>query len=272
MKRILLIFVSAALLFSLVRSACAQSTPVETDSGTPKGTALLTPNDSARIVVTVERRVEEDGRATDTLDVFVKSSGADFAGFDFKLGLDGRLAAILDVIPGAMIDSCGWDFFHTSPVRSAGLEGRPPHLWQVVALANSNPSDGDPACFGSDGSLAVFRIVLTSSGAEVLPDTSLPVFFYWEDCTDNTMSDITGNLVFVSDAVYDYSNTREAMSSEVFPTRLGAPKQCFGPKSEGRVFRIVEYHNGGVEFRLGLGKPLDPNTTAPEAPLLDGGR
>jgi hypothetical protein len=86
-------------------------------------------------------------------------------------------------------------------------------------------------------------------------DTSTAIYFFWEDCTDNVVSSVTGDDLYISTNVLDYFPVEAADSSGGFPTRRGAPKQCLKPGALNPAQRRVEFHNGGVQFSLPADSP-----------------
>jgi hypothetical protein len=217
---------------------------------------------SPRYVVAIERITVDDMKLHDTLDILLTTNGMELGGFDFKFGMPGSIAEIVEVLPGELIDSCGWEYFHAAPVRTDTSGRYPDILWQAVGLARMMPSDSEPRCFGSGGPVSLMRLVVSSGEMFVIPDTTIPVFFFWEDCTDNTISGVRGDTISFSSAVIDYFPVDLAEAGGVFPTRFGAPRQCDKPGMAGRNRRQTVFHNGGIEFRLDLGSEADDTSGA----------
>ncbi len=204
-----------------------------------------------RFALHIERIEINDGHLNDTLDIMFESNGHTLAGFDLKLGVASNLIDILDILPGEIYDSCRWEYFFSGPSRNpAPSPDNPPVLWQAVALAEAVPDKQRPACYGFDRPASLLRVIVAGASREIFTDTTVPIFFFWEDCTDNTISGTSGDTIFVSGAVYDYVGDELPEPKGLFPSRRGAPQQCISPAQAGRILRDLELHNGGVTFRF----------------------
>ena len=105
-----------------------------------------------------------------------------------------------------------------------------------------------------EGKVPLLKIVVANAQpGQPVPDTTAPIFFYWESCTDNVLSDASGNSMLVSDQVFDYLGSDVTGGGEVFPTRTGAPHQCVKPSAVNTPTRAIEFHNGGILFKLNTG-------------------
>ncbi len=221
-----------------------------------------------RLALSIERVTSHTMAIYDTLDVSLKGQGISVAGFDIKIAVDNPLIDILEIFPGEIYDSCAWDFFSARRMQPGNREGVPRVMWQAVALADGVPDTTRPVCFGFEREASLLRMVVSSEHAGPIEDTAVAIFFYWEDCTDNTLSNLTGDTLRLTDRVYDYFPTGDFEGDDLFPTRLGAPQQCINPKSLNRPLRQIECHNGGVEFRMdmGGGMPEGDSLKAPVTP------
>ncbi len=204
-------------------------------------------------IVSIERLTVDDMKLYDTLDVTVESFGRSLAGFLFKVGTTSSFAEIVEILPGEVADSCGWEFFRALQVNTIDQPELPPDLWRVTALAKLSADTTQPLCYGFDRPASLMRLVVSSAHMSRIPDTTAPIFFFWQDCRDNVISDAAGDHLFVSKRVFDYFPVDLPSEKDVFPTRFGAPHQCFNPNIKNAPRRLVEFHNGGVEFKLDLG-------------------
>jgi hypothetical protein len=189
----------------------------------------------------------------DTLEITLTSSGRLLAGFELKFGVASPFIDIDTVLPGELYDSCRWEFFSSRSVNNQHREDYPPTLWQAVAIAQVSPSEQGPICFGLDGEVSLVKLVVTSEHLTRVPDTVAPIFFFWEDCTDNSISGVSGDTLAISAAVFDYDSTASQSSGDIFPNRTGAIDDCINPDKPNRPHRLIEFYNGGVEFKLDVG-------------------
>ncbi len=212
--------------------------------------------DSSRYVVSIDRVTIGDMRINDTLGIFLNSFGNPVAAFELKIAVESPFIDIDTVLPGEIPDSCGWEFFNARPVNTQGEEGYPPIVWQVVALAELGLGGTQPVCYGFERPASLVKLVVSSEHVAQVPDTVVPIFFLWEDCTDNTISGISGNTLILSAQVFDYFGSDFMQERGLFPNRTGAPNQCIDPSAQNKPRRLIEFHNGGVEFKLDLGEGI----------------
>ncbi len=210
-----------------------------------------------RMIVTTQRLLIGDGTVADTLLISLQPFAQKIAGFDLKIAITSEAIDIADVLPGEIPDSCGWEMFDARSSRMAGQEGYPRQLWQAIALAETVPRPGRSTCRGLDREASLIRVVLVSNPLVPTPDTTVPIFFFWEDCGDNTIADATGSVLAMSSQLYDVFPTAGFDDIATFPTRLGAPRHCVDPASLNKPIRMIEFRNGGVEFRYGA----DPDSS-----------
>jgi hypothetical protein len=208
--------------------------------------------DTANLVLSVERVTVHTGRIHDTLDVTLESGGHLVAGFDIRLALESPHLEIMEILPGEILDSCSWEFFRAKPDDDHEGGSYPRSVWHVVALAELVVDETEPHCYGLDRRASLLRLVVSSEHVDIVPDTEAAVFFFWKGCSDNSISGVTGNRLFLSSRVYDYLTVGDYESDAMFPTRLGAPKQCVDQSVKYPPRRRIEFHNGGVEFEIKL--------------------
>jgi hypothetical protein len=208
-----------------------------------------------RYIVRIGRVLVTDMRLRDTLDIIVEGTGDEFAGFTLKFGLESRHMDIVEVLRGEVPDSCHWEYFNAFRVNTMDKPGLPRSLWQVTALSKMSADTAQAQCLGLGRPASVARLVVTSEHLSAVPDTTAAIFFFWQDCRDNVLSDPSGDRLMVSSGVFDYFPVDSLGEKDVFPTRFGTPTQCIDPTKYNAPQRVIEFHNGGVEFRLAVGAP-----------------
>lgn len=213
-------------------------------------------SDSARYLVRVERAVVPPLNVTDTLEVTVETYGWPFAAVALKIGTNSPYIDIVEILKGEIVDSCHWEYFRADRIKSVNKPRYPKTLWSVIALAKFSADTVKPVCLGLKREASILRLVIVSAPGVLIKDSEAAIFFMWEDCRDNTLSDATGATLLVSSRVFDYFDARLTQSGDAFPTRFGVPEQCINPRLAHRPRRKIEFHNGGVEFRVVLPKPL----------------
>jgi hypothetical protein len=221
-----------------------------------------------RYIIRIDRLEINDMKLEDTLMITVETFGHTVAGFDLKFGTSSPFINIDRVLPGEINDSCDWEYFKATPMTVPGDDmNYPSELWQAVALAKITPDTSAPVCFGFERKASLLKLVVSNDNTLQTPDTTAPVFFFWEDCSDNSLSDATGGAMIISDKVFDYYGSEMSDNGQLFPTRKGTPRTCINPKARNKPLRLIDFHNGGVLYRLDLGKGKLENK--PETPTID---
>ncbi|MFQ6007991.1 MAG: hypothetical protein ACE5K8_03480 [Candidatus Zixiibacteriota bacterium] len=192
-------------------------------------------------------------RIRDTLAITLNSFGQLLAGFELKFGIESPFIDIDTVLPGELYDSCRWEFFNSRSLANPDRDGYPPILWQAVAIAQVSPGEQGPICYGWDGEVSLVKLVVTSEHVTRIPDTVAPIFFFWEDCTDNSISGKSGDTLAISAKVFDFYKTENKRDDVPFPNSTGALDDCINSNKPNRPHRLIEFHNGGVVFRLDVG-------------------
>ena len=197
---------------------------------------------------------------TDTIDVSIVTDKATLAGFDLKIACNPRYLDIIDVLAGELYDSCRWDFFNARQGGNPTDKKIPFTIWQIVALADMTVDDKKPLCFSLDKKSTLVRLVITNQFLKEVPDTVVPIFFLWEDCTDNTISSISGNSLNLSNRVIEYYKIIPMLEGDPFPSSEGTSGNCIKTNSINKPKRNIDFHCGGVVFELDVG--LDSSDTA----------
>lgn len=219
-------------------------------------------SDTARVIIRVERVQAGLGRFVDTLDISLQSTGQLAAGFDFKIATSNQYLKIVDILPGEIFDSCKWDYFSARPLDRANKPDYPESIWQAVGMAEGISNQEPANCYGLNRQASLVRLVVSNEHVVKLIDTSVAIYFLWEDCTDNVVSSATGEKLYISTNVLDYIPVYGSSDPAAFPTRRGAPRLCQKPESKNPAMRRVEFHNGGIRFSI----PTDLITPTTQAP------
>ena len=228
---------------TFVTSACSDSTDTNLISKD------IAEADSSRFIVRVERLDIVNRKIHDTFDITLESFDTPVAGFDFKIAGNDPNLDIVSVLPGIVYDSCQWDYFSAKRINTFGKDGWPLVLWHVVGLARSMPGASKPICFGFDREAPIFRLIVSNEHVLQMPETEAAIFFFWEKCTDNVVSGLSGAKLSVSSNVLDYFSVDLPSPENLFPTRKGTPSQCINLSRPNHPLRQIEFHNGGLSFK-----------------------
>jgi len=184
----------------------------------------------------------------DTVDIVLFNPGQPIAGFDLKIGINSHAFNILEVLPGEIFDSCEWETFSAKSSISGNWEGNPRAVWQILGMAEFMPDSVRPLCygFGRPASIAQLVVELDSIHVRTLSHNFLPIYFFWEDCTDNTVTNVRGDSLLMSISVDGISYSDSTGVAFKFPTRYGSPASCIKHKAKNKPVRKLVFQNGGV--------------------------
>jgi len=193
--------------------------------------------------ITIETESYFLGQLIDTVDISIESSGKPIGGVDIKIGFDSPALEILEIIPGEIPDSCGWKFFNSRDVSFKTSAEAPIGVWQILAMAEFGGDTVSAVCYGFDRKASIAKLVIhvDSSQIDLETDSMLQIFFYWEDCGDNTVTNISGDSLYLSAELNDKRSAPSAL-----PSRIGAPASCINPKAQNKPVRGVVFESGGV--------------------------
>lgn len=195
-----------------------------------------------------------------SLDVYLDAN-IDIGGFDLLMHYDPTALTFNGAHPGSAIADCGWEYFQyrTTPFGNCN-SGCPEGYLRVVAIADQNDGPNHPDCIvtsGTSDSVLVTLDFLVSSDY-TLHCQFVPVTFYWFDCGDNTMSNLGGDTLFISNSVWNYAGGVggvgtfpdtyvEIPQGTSFPTDGGHPAVC-ETSDKGEPWRVIDFWNGGVDI------------------------
>jgi hypothetical protein len=174
-------------------------------------------------------------------------------GFDFLVEYDASALNFLSADRGTLLDECGWEYFQYrfGPNGNCGTGVCPSGKLRVVALAETNNGAAHPSCFSSavNGQLVSLNFYVTND--RTLECQYVPIRFCWYDCGDNTISSRTGDSLFISRYVFDYSTGLDmADPTADFPSLFGANEVCDTALEDGKPdpLRKIDFFNGGVDI------------------------
>ena len=242
----LISFLLAFLLLTRLESHSAQTNPDTVDS---------LQNQTPRLIVRVDRREIKNRKIMDTLDISLETFRFPVAGFDLKIACNSPYVSIVGIIPGKVLDSCRWDYFTARRLNTQSKFNYPLTLWKAVGLAQMPTDTSRPICFGLDSAASLVRLIVSNQHVLQMPETTAAIFFFWEQCTDNVISGISGEHLALSSNVADYYPVDLLDSENLFPTHRGAPRQCVSLSALNPPKKCIEFQNGGVSFGYRSNEP-----------------
>jgi len=198
--------------------------------------------------ITIESESYSFGQLIDTIDIDIESAGKPIGGVDIKIGFDSPALEILEIIPGEIPVSCRWKFFNTRDVSFKTSGEAPLGVWQILAMADFGGDTVRAICYGFDRKASIAKLVIhvDRSQIDLETDSLLQIFFYWQDCGDNTVTNISGDSLYLSAKLDDKKSAPRAL-----PSRIGAPASCINPKAQNKPVRGVGFESGGVVLNSG---------------------
>ncbi|MCP4704885.1 MAG: T9SS type A sorting domain-containing protein [candidate division Zixibacteria bacterium] len=218
--------------------------------------------------VDIEDELGDEGKgvlmgSTATVSITMNPLGVGpdpIGGFDFLVAYDASALAALLVTPGsALTDTEGnleeFEYFTYRFVDNCG-GGCPTGLLRIVGLRETNDgilNTNDHVYGGVDADLAYMNFQVSSDlnyECQIVP-----IRFYWRDCGDNTLSDTTGNFLYLANQVID-PDWGEIIDDGDFGY-YGPEEDCYdivqaGDPEEEEVFKgplgAVIFENGFVKI------------------------
>jgi hypothetical protein len=189
--------------------------------------------------------------------VYMTAQAEEIGGFNFLIAYDASALAFM----GADIDSsalygpdpdCAWEYFtyRYGPFGNCG-NACPTGQVRVVGIAETNNGPNHPECFIQPTSYIMFSLNFLVSNDRTLNCMFVPIRFFWIECGDNTMSDKTGERLFISCTVKDFdylfTGVTDIGPATTLPTYLGAPPEC-ETSDKVEVERAIDFYNGGIDI------------------------
>ncbi len=179
--------------------------------------------------------------------------------FDLLFAYDASALVFQSADPGQFLVDCGWEYF-TYRYRGITTDSSAFGIISINALAETNNGPGNhPDCFNVGGNisnqLAVLNFLVTNDRA--FECEFAPIKFLWDDCDDNTITNNTGEQLFLSNHIYNKIDTSRIDDStdladyySSFPSFSGYNGSCDGVIVGGKPvpLRKIDFINGGVDI------------------------
>jgi hypothetical protein len=171
-----------------------------------------------------------------------------FGGFDFLIAYDVAGLSLTEVLPGSLLDSCGWEYFTYRFGAQGNCNGPcPSGFARLVALAETNNGNTHPWCFfdGKSGELAWMKFYVTSDRTYECQD--LPISFYWTDCGDNVMSSVSGDSLYLSRKVFEFSNQFDITGQPGYGGWQGILDSSDCLLAASNADTVLDFYNGEIK-------------------------
>ncbi|MDD4050864.1 MAG: T9SS type A sorting domain-containing protein [candidate division Zixibacteria bacterium] len=145
----------------------------------------------------------------ETVEVSFGKATNDVGGFDLLIGYDASGLNFTGAELAQDLKDCGWEYFTYRYNWNGNCgNGCPSGLLRLVGLAETNngPISPDDVCLGDLQDKGIATLTFFVSNDRTLECQYLPIRFYWMDCTDNTMSDLTGDTLYMGRNIYNFDD------------------------------------------------------------------
>ncbi len=185
---------------------------------------------------------------TVSVPIIVNKATHKISGFDFCIEYDPRALILLDVQPGSFLTQNNWEQFGYEFQLDSGIIVDTINPVQVVAIWGSIEKINfttPPVNINSGDTLAVMKFYVSHD--LTLECQSIPVKFYFNDCTDNIVYSWPAEKVYYPREVFSFD---DSLIFD-FNSESSFNSDCIYPDSDrGRGFnkRSINYKNGRVKF------------------------
>ncbi|UCD17639.1 MAG: hypothetical protein JSV44_01695, partial [Candidatus Zixiibacteriota bacterium] len=183
------------------------------------------------------------------VSITIEDVPLEMGGFDFLISFDPYMIFPISANPGQLLEDCEWEYF---TYQLNAIDG----LIRIVSIADINNGAYHPVCFGPPDTdpheLARIKFAVSPDAA---PGDFEPIRFHWNDCSDNAISNVAGDVLYIDRAVYDFDGTLiwDEEDDVQFPEEeripfVGTPDYCFEPPPEPN--RFLDFYYGGVGITM----------------------
>lgn len=189
----------------------------------------------------------------------------DVGGFDLLIGYDASALSFTGAELHADLVACGWEYFTYRYNWNGNCgNGCPTGLLRIVGLAETNngPSHPDDECLSDLAGKGIANLTFLVSNDRTLECQYLPIRFYWMDCADNTMSDLTGDTLYMARDIFNFDDNpldptqainyglNVTMDSYFWPGYYGWAAECWpelGPDVKQFPLEYIDFIDGGID-------------------------
>jgi hypothetical protein len=175
-------------------------------------------------------------------------------GFDILLSYDASALTFMTAAKGALLNEFDWEYFtyRYGPQGNCG-NACPSGMLRLVGLAETNNGAHHPGTINHPGELATLTFRVTTDAN--FNCMYAPIGFYWFDCGDNALSDVSGRFLYVGDSVFFFEGNPIADDNNPYGYD-GAEPNCWDTllidAQPGYVktypLRALMFRNGGIDI------------------------
>ncbi|MDD4051374.1 MAG: dockerin type I domain-containing protein [candidate division Zixibacteria bacterium] len=141
---------------------------------------------------------------TVTVPIYIQNYPLQMGGFDFIVAYDKAAMTITDATLGQLPTACGWELFAHQVKDSAGCQPDCSGRMRIVAIAETANGPYHPSCYGpADSAAAELAVIYVQIADTAAVGVFKPIRFFWNECTDNALSSVSGDFLFIDSRIYD---------------------------------------------------------------------
>jgi hypothetical protein len=168
-------------------------------------------------------------------------------GFDLLLDYDGSLLTLKSVEPGQALIDARWEYF-TYRIVSTN-----PAKIRIVAIADMNNSNVHPEEVNPNGDIACLTFHTTND--RTLACQKAYLRFEWEDCGDNTVSDASGDTLYIvggapEPIIFDQMSGNDfyMQTPDIYGWNATATANCGGTIKQ-TIVPFINFCNGWIKIK-----------------------
>jgi hypothetical protein len=172
-------------------------------------------------------------------------------GFNLLVAYDASALTFQGATQGNLLDSCDWEYFTYRYGADGNCNGGcPSGIVRVVGIAETNNGPNHPMLDCAWDGAVLANLSFLVSNDRTLECQYVPIRFWWLECGDNSISNASGDSLFLAATVKEYPGDGVDLSTlytAEFPSFIGPEDWCYdGDKQE--VLAGIDFINGGIDI------------------------
>ncbi|MCB2231402.1 T9SS type A sorting domain-containing protein [bacterium] len=176
----------------------------------------------------------------------------EIGGFDILISYDASAMTFVGATTTGS-DADDWEYFHYSLNNAACGSACPSGLVRFIGIADQNDGGNHPpeSAYSVNGTLFYMEYLIAND--QNLGNNFVPIRFVWYDCGDNSVSNRTGQILFVDLRIFNAEGILvwDEDDDVTYPESarqfgVGAEDACIDQSDKAQPLRCIEFYHGGV--------------------------
>jgi hypothetical protein len=205
--------------------------------------------------IVIEKKHEVIQGQYENVSVIIENFSYPIGGLNLLIEYDPSALSLANVLPGTLITDCGWEYFtfRNGAAGNCGSDPCPSGKLRITAIAETNNGPNHPDCFELDPS-TIADLVFLVTNDRTFECQFVPIKFCWYTCSDNTLSNVQGDSLYISSSVNDW--VADGVYNDItdvnapFPSLFGANITCENNDDDNKPdpIRCIDFFNGGIDI------------------------